>query len=166
MFQILKAFSKEDTNFVTSCSQLIAQSERVVSMPQYEFRNICDTKLESIRKRVCNYQQVCVEKPILSVCYFSKVYTPSFFSFCSILSLQMSCRIKARPCLSRLVLNLMPWGAWTLCPRTVTWTWCRFHAPRAAHQPDVPLASASGARTPFLALTQTKVGIQLRNFIL
>ncbi|XP_060737001.1 phosphatidylinositol 3,4,5-trisphosphate-dependent Rac exchanger 1 protein isoform X2 [Tachysurus vachellii] len=55
--KILKAFSKEDTNFVTSCSQLIAQSERVVSMPQYEFRNICDTKLESIRKRICNYQQ-------------------------------------------------------------------------------------------------------------
>lgn len=57
-FQILEAFSKDDRHFVTSCSQLIAQSDRVVSMPQYEFRNICDTKLESIRTRICSYQQV------------------------------------------------------------------------------------------------------------
>lgn len=59
--KILEAFSKDDNHFVTSCSQLIAQSERVVSMPQYEFRNICDTKLESIRKRICRYQQFADE---------------------------------------------------------------------------------------------------------
>lgn len=58
LFQILEAFSKDDKHFVTSCSQLIAQSERVMSMPQYEFRNICDTKLESIRTRICSYQRV------------------------------------------------------------------------------------------------------------
>lgn len=27
-------------------------------MPQFEFRNICDTKLESIRRRISRYQQV------------------------------------------------------------------------------------------------------------
>lgn len=27
-------------------------------MPQYEFRQICDTKLESIRRRISSYQQV------------------------------------------------------------------------------------------------------------
>ncbi|TSN76597.1 Phosphatidylinositol 3,4,5-trisphosphate-dependent Rac exchanger 1 protein [Bagarius yarrelli] len=59
--KILEAFSKDDSHFVTSCSHLIAQNERVVSMPQYEFRNICDTKLESIRKRICSYQQFADE---------------------------------------------------------------------------------------------------------
>uniref|UniRef100_A0AAR2M4Q1 Phosphatidylinositol-3,4,5-trisphosphate-dependent Rac exchange factor 1 n=1 Tax=Pygocentrus nattereri TaxID=42514 RepID=A0AAR2M4Q1_PYGNA len=59
--KILEAFAKDDNHFVTSCSQLIAQSERVVSMPQYEFRNICDTKLESIQKRICNYRQFAEE---------------------------------------------------------------------------------------------------------
>ncbi|KAL7884930.1 hypothetical protein AOLI_G00077000 [Acnodon oligacanthus] len=59
--KILEAFAKDDNHFVTSCSQLIAQSERVVSMPQYEFRNICDTKLESIQKRICSYRQFAEE---------------------------------------------------------------------------------------------------------
>lgn len=68
-FQILEAFSKDDSRFVTSCSQLIAQSERVMSMPQYEFRNICDTKLESIRTRICSYQMV--GQPTLLIQSFS-----------------------------------------------------------------------------------------------
>ena len=56
--QILEAFSGDDSVFVRNCSQLISQSDRVVSMPQYEFRQICDTKLESIRRRISSYQQV------------------------------------------------------------------------------------------------------------
>lgn len=56
--QILEAFSNDDSLFVRNCSQLISQSERVVTMPQYEFRQICDTKLESIRRRISSYQQV------------------------------------------------------------------------------------------------------------
>uniref|UniRef100_W5JY16 Phosphatidylinositol-3,4,5-trisphosphate dependent Rac exchange factor 1 n=1 Tax=Astyanax mexicanus TaxID=7994 RepID=W5JY16_ASTMX len=59
--KILEAFAKDDDHFVTCCSHLIAQSDRVVSMPQYEFRNICDTKLESIQKRICSYRQFADE---------------------------------------------------------------------------------------------------------
>lgn len=49
---------KDDSLFVKSCRQLMAQNEKVVTMPQFEFRNICDTKLESIDKRIFNYKQV------------------------------------------------------------------------------------------------------------
>uniref|UniRef100_A0A4W4GA93 Phosphatidylinositol 3,4,5-trisphosphate-dependent Rac exchanger 1 protein n=1 Tax=Electrophorus electricus TaxID=8005 RepID=A0A4W4GA93_ELEEL len=59
--KILQAFAKDDGHFVTSCSQLIAQSERVVSMPQFEFRNICDTKLERIHRRIRSYRQFAEE---------------------------------------------------------------------------------------------------------
>lgn len=54
----MEAFSSDDSLFVRNCSQLISQSDRVVTMPQYEFRQICDTKLESIRRRISNYHQV------------------------------------------------------------------------------------------------------------
>lgn len=56
--QILEAFVKDDSLFVKNCRQLMAQNEKVVTMPQYEFRNICDTKLESIDKRIFSYKQV------------------------------------------------------------------------------------------------------------
>uniref|UniRef100_A0A8D0AMF2 Phosphatidylinositol 3,4,5-trisphosphate-dependent Rac exchanger 1 protein n=1 Tax=Sander lucioperca TaxID=283035 RepID=A0A8D0AMF2_SANLU len=59
--KILEAFSGDDSLFVRNCSQLISQSDRVVTMPQYEFRQICDTKLESIRRRISSYQQFALE---------------------------------------------------------------------------------------------------------
>uniref|UniRef100_A0A8C4IPF8 Phosphatidylinositol 3,4,5-trisphosphate-dependent Rac exchanger 1 protein n=1 Tax=Dicentrarchus labrax TaxID=13489 RepID=A0A8C4IPF8_DICLA len=59
--KILEAFSADDSLFVRNCSQLISQSDRVVTMPQYEFRQICDTKLESIRRRISSYQQFALE---------------------------------------------------------------------------------------------------------
>uniref|UniRef100_A0A674BSK2 Phosphatidylinositol-3,4,5-trisphosphate dependent Rac exchange factor 1 n=1 Tax=Salmo trutta TaxID=8032 RepID=A0A674BSK2_SALTR len=59
--KILEAFASDDSHFVRSCSQLISQSDRVMSMPQFEFRNICDTKLESIRRRISRYQQFAQE---------------------------------------------------------------------------------------------------------
>ncbi|XP_061656791.1 phosphatidylinositol 3,4,5-trisphosphate-dependent Rac exchanger 1 protein isoform X1 [Syngnathoides biaculeatus] len=59
--KILEAFSSDDVLFVSNCSQLISQSDRVVTMPQYEFRHICDTKLESIRRRINSYQQFSLE---------------------------------------------------------------------------------------------------------
>ncbi|KAL0185917.1 hypothetical protein M9458_017587, partial [Cirrhinus mrigala] len=55
---ILEAFVKDDSLFVKSCRHLMSQNEKVVTMPQFEFRNICDTKLESIEKRICSYKQV------------------------------------------------------------------------------------------------------------
>uniref|UniRef100_A0A8B9LKQ3 Phosphatidylinositol-3,4,5-trisphosphate-dependent Rac exchange factor 1 n=1 Tax=Astyanax mexicanus TaxID=7994 RepID=A0A8B9LKQ3_ASTMX len=75
--KILEAFAKDDDHFVTCCSHLIAQSDRVVSMPQYEFRNICDTKLESIQKRICSYRQVTARKHPLS--HFKLPFTVIFF---------------------------------------------------------------------------------------
>uniref|UniRef100_A0A672LCV8 Phosphatidylinositol-3,4,5-trisphosphate dependent Rac exchange factor 1 n=1 Tax=Sinocyclocheilus grahami TaxID=75366 RepID=A0A672LCV8_SINGR len=59
--KILEAFVKDDSLFVKSCRQLMAQNEKVVTMPQFEFRNICDTKLESIEKRICSYKQFVEE---------------------------------------------------------------------------------------------------------
>uniref|UniRef100_A0A8C3AG73 Phosphatidylinositol-3,4,5-trisphosphate dependent Rac exchange factor 1 n=1 Tax=Cyclopterus lumpus TaxID=8103 RepID=A0A8C3AG73_CYCLU len=59
--KILEAFSADDSLFVRNCSQLISQSDRVVTMSQYEFRQICDTKLESIRRRISSYQQFALE---------------------------------------------------------------------------------------------------------
>ncbi|XP_076859942.1 phosphatidylinositol 3,4,5-trisphosphate-dependent Rac exchanger 1 protein [Brachyhypopomus gauderio] len=59
--KILQAFAKDDSHFVTNCRQLIAQSDRVVSMPQFEFRNICDTKLVKIHKRIYSYRKFVEE---------------------------------------------------------------------------------------------------------
>ncbi|XP_048065877.1 phosphatidylinositol 3,4,5-trisphosphate-dependent Rac exchanger 1 protein [Megalobrama amblycephala] len=59
--KILEAFVKDDSLFVKSCRQLMAQNEKVVTMPQFEFRNICDTKLESIDKRIFSYKQFVEE---------------------------------------------------------------------------------------------------------
>ncbi|KAJ3586876.1 hypothetical protein NHX12_013268 [Muraenolepis orangiensis] len=58
---ILEAFARDDDHFVTNCSQLISQSERVVTMSQYEFRHICDAKLESLQRRIAHYQQFAQE---------------------------------------------------------------------------------------------------------
>uniref|UniRef100_A0A671PEC5 Phosphatidylinositol 3,4,5-trisphosphate-dependent Rac exchanger 1 protein-like n=1 Tax=Sinocyclocheilus anshuiensis TaxID=1608454 RepID=A0A671PEC5_9TELE len=59
--KILESFGKEDSLFVKNCQQLMAQNEKVLTMPQFEFRNICDTKLESIEKRICSYKQFVEE---------------------------------------------------------------------------------------------------------
>uniref|UniRef100_A0A3Q3MJP7 Phosphatidylinositol 3,4,5-trisphosphate-dependent Rac exchanger 1 protein n=1 Tax=Labrus bergylta TaxID=56723 RepID=A0A3Q3MJP7_9LABR len=59
--KILEAFSSDDRLFVDNCSQLISQSDRVVTMPQFEFREICDTKLKRIRQRISSYQQFAEE---------------------------------------------------------------------------------------------------------
>ncbi|XP_061913098.1 phosphatidylinositol 3,4,5-trisphosphate-dependent Rac exchanger 1 protein isoform X2 [Entelurus aequoreus] len=59
--KILEAFCSDDRLFVSNCSQLISQGHKVVTMPQYEFRHICDTKLDSIRRRISSYQQFSLE---------------------------------------------------------------------------------------------------------
>lgn len=59
--KVLKAFVKDDSQFVRSCRQLMSQNDKVVSMPQFEFRNICDTKMESIERRICSYEQFVEE---------------------------------------------------------------------------------------------------------
>ncbi|KAJ8257306.1 hypothetical protein GJAV_G00184180 [Gymnothorax javanicus] len=59
--EILEAFAREDDVFVSNCSQLISRSVRMVSMPQYEFRSICDSKLQEIQTRLSSYQQFAQE---------------------------------------------------------------------------------------------------------
>uniref|UniRef100_A0A663N199 Phosphatidylinositol 3,4,5-trisphosphate-dependent Rac exchanger 1 protein n=1 Tax=Athene cunicularia TaxID=194338 RepID=A0A663N199_ATHCN len=59
--KILEAFAAEDNHFVRNCKRLISLSSAVATMPQYEFRQICDTKLESISRRLTNYQEFADE---------------------------------------------------------------------------------------------------------
>uniref|UniRef100_A0A8C2L4V1 Phosphatidylinositol-3,4,5-trisphosphate-dependent Rac exchange factor 1 n=1 Tax=Cyprinus carpio TaxID=7962 RepID=A0A8C2L4V1_CYPCA len=70
-----KAFVKDDSLFVKSCRQLMAQNEKVVTMPQFEFRSICDTKLESIEKRICSYKQFVEELQTKAWPMFKKAST-------------------------------------------------------------------------------------------
>uniref|UniRef100_A0A8C4K008 Phosphatidylinositol 3,4,5-trisphosphate-dependent Rac exchanger 1 protein n=1 Tax=Dromaius novaehollandiae TaxID=8790 RepID=A0A8C4K008_DRONO len=59
--KILEAFAAEDNHFVRNCKRLISLSSAVATMPQYEFRQICDTKMESISRRLANYQEFADE---------------------------------------------------------------------------------------------------------
>ncbi|RMB95934.1 hypothetical protein DUI87_28048 [Hirundo rustica rustica] len=59
--KILEAFAAEDSNFVRNCERLISLSSAVATMPQYEFRQICDTKLEIISRRLTSYQEFADE---------------------------------------------------------------------------------------------------------
>lgn len=56
--QILEAFAADDGVFVQNCGRLMALNNNIKTMSHYEFRNICDTKLESISQRIVCYQQV------------------------------------------------------------------------------------------------------------
>ncbi|CAN2389839.1 Rac guanyl-nucleotide exchange factor activity [Pristimantis euphronides] len=59
--KILQAFIADDIQFVKNCTRLIATSKSVMTMPQYEFRHICDSKLENISRRISSYQEFAVE---------------------------------------------------------------------------------------------------------
>ncbi|XP_008825683.1 phosphatidylinositol 3,4,5-trisphosphate-dependent Rac exchanger 1 protein [Nannospalax galili] len=58
--KILEAFAADDSIFVQNCGRLMAMSSAIVTMPHYEFRNICDTKLENIGQRIAHYQEFAV----------------------------------------------------------------------------------------------------------
>uniref|UniRef100_A0A8C1U4D9 Phosphatidylinositol-3,4,5-trisphosphate-dependent Rac exchange factor 1 n=1 Tax=Cyprinus carpio TaxID=7962 RepID=A0A8C1U4D9_CYPCA len=73
--KILEAFVKDDSLLIKSCRQLMAQNEKVVTMPQFEFRSICDTKLESIEKRICSYKQFVEELQTKAWPMFKKAST-------------------------------------------------------------------------------------------
>lgn len=59
--KILQAFIADDVQFVKNCTRLIAMSKSVMTMPQYEFRQICDTKLETISRRISSYEEFADE---------------------------------------------------------------------------------------------------------
>uniref|UniRef100_A0A670IQ08 Phosphatidylinositol 3,4,5-trisphosphate-dependent Rac exchanger 1 protein n=1 Tax=Podarcis muralis TaxID=64176 RepID=A0A670IQ08_PODMU len=59
--KILEAFATDDSFFVRNCRRLMSLSNAVVTMPQFECRQICDTKLESISRRVASYQEFADE---------------------------------------------------------------------------------------------------------
>ncbi|KAK2110102.1 Phosphatidylinositol-3,4,5-trisphosphate-dependent Rac exchanger 1 protein [Saguinus oedipus] len=59
--KILEAFAADDSVFVENCGRLMALSSAMVTMPHFEFRNICDTKLESIGQRIACYQEFAAQ---------------------------------------------------------------------------------------------------------
>ncbi|PNI59677.1 PREX1 isoform 1 [Pan troglodytes] len=59
--KILEAFAANDSVFVENCGRLVALSSAIVTMPHFEFRNICDTKLESIGQRIACYQEFAAQ---------------------------------------------------------------------------------------------------------
>uniref|UniRef100_A0A8C9PGT2 Phosphatidylinositol-3,4,5-trisphosphate dependent Rac exchange factor 1 n=1 Tax=Spermophilus dauricus TaxID=99837 RepID=A0A8C9PGT2_SPEDA len=59
--KVLEAFAAEDSAFVQNCGRLMARSSAIVTMPHFEFHNICDTKLESIGRRIACYQKFAAQ---------------------------------------------------------------------------------------------------------
>uniref|UniRef100_A0A452VJX0 Phosphatidylinositol-3,4,5-trisphosphate dependent Rac exchange factor 1 n=1 Tax=Ursus maritimus TaxID=29073 RepID=A0A452VJX0_URSMA len=59
--KILKAFAADDSVFVQNCGRLMALNNNIKTMSHYEFRNICDTKLESIGQRIACYQEFAAQ---------------------------------------------------------------------------------------------------------
>uniref|UniRef100_A0A8D1GD50 Phosphatidylinositol 3,4,5-trisphosphate-dependent Rac exchanger 1 protein n=1 Tax=Sus scrofa TaxID=9823 RepID=A0A8D1GD50_PIG len=59
--KILEAFAANDSVFVQNCGRLMALSSNMKTMSHYEFRNICDTKLESIGQRISCYQEFAAQ---------------------------------------------------------------------------------------------------------
>ncbi|XP_032460049.1 phosphatidylinositol 3,4,5-trisphosphate-dependent Rac exchanger 1 protein isoform X3 [Phocoena sinus] len=59
--KILEAFATDDSVFVQNCGRLMALSNNIRTMSHYEFRNICDTKLESIGQRIALYQEFAAQ---------------------------------------------------------------------------------------------------------
>lgn len=63
--QILEAFAADDRIFVQNCGRLMALSNSMRTMSHFEFRNICDTKLESIGQRIARYQEVLMPSRLI-----------------------------------------------------------------------------------------------------
>nr|XP_010957072.2 LOW QUALITY PROTEIN: phosphatidylinositol 3,4,5-trisphosphate-dependent Rac exchanger 1 protein [Camelus bactrianus] len=59
--KILEAFAADDSVFMQNCGRLMALSSVVKTMFHYEFRNTCDTKLESIGQRIACYQEFAAQ---------------------------------------------------------------------------------------------------------
>ncbi|XP_054946328.1 phosphatidylinositol 3,4,5-trisphosphate-dependent Rac exchanger 1 protein isoform X1 [Physeter macrocephalus] len=59
--KVLEAFATDDSVFVQNCGRLMALSNNIRTMSHYEFRNICDTKLESIGQRIALYQEFAAQ---------------------------------------------------------------------------------------------------------
>ncbi|XP_024895504.1 phosphatidylinositol 3,4,5-trisphosphate-dependent Rac exchanger 1 protein [Pteropus alecto] len=59
--KILEAFAADDGVFVQNCGRLMALNNNIKTMSHYEFRNICDTKLESISQRIVCYQEFAAQ---------------------------------------------------------------------------------------------------------
>ncbi|XP_075427394.1 phosphatidylinositol 3,4,5-trisphosphate-dependent Rac exchanger 1 protein isoform X2 [Ascaphus truei] len=84
--KILQSFVADDNHFVKNCKRLISMSKSVMTMPQYEFRHICDTKLENISRRIANYEEFADELEMkVSPCFkraTSEPHTLQSTDFC------------------------------------------------------------------------------------
>ncbi|XP_055964437.1 phosphatidylinositol 3,4,5-trisphosphate-dependent Rac exchanger 1 protein [Sorex fumeus] len=59
--KVLEAFAAEDSVFVQNCGRLMALSNSMKTMSHFEFRSICDAKLESIGQRIARYQEFAAQ---------------------------------------------------------------------------------------------------------
>ncbi|XP_040837287.1 phosphatidylinositol 3,4,5-trisphosphate-dependent Rac exchanger 1 protein isoform X2 [Ochotona curzoniae] len=59
--KVLEAFAADDSVFVQNCGRLMALSSAMVTMSHYEFRSACDTKLESLGRRITRYQEFAAQ---------------------------------------------------------------------------------------------------------
>ncbi|XP_054994912.1 phosphatidylinositol 3,4,5-trisphosphate-dependent Rac exchanger 1 protein [Sorex araneus] len=59
--KVLEAFAAEDSLFVQNCGRLMALSNSLRTMSHFEFRSICDAKLESLGQRIARYQEFAAE---------------------------------------------------------------------------------------------------------
>ncbi|KAG8519617.1 Phosphatidylinositol 3,4,5-trisphosphate-dependent Rac exchanger 1 protein, partial [Galemys pyrenaicus] len=59
--KILEAFAADDSVFVQNCGRLMALSNNIKTMSHYEFRDICDLKLERIGQRIACYQEFAAQ---------------------------------------------------------------------------------------------------------
>uniref|UniRef100_G1QAE3 Phosphatidylinositol-3,4,5-trisphosphate dependent Rac exchange factor 1 n=1 Tax=Myotis lucifugus TaxID=59463 RepID=G1QAE3_MYOLU len=59
--KILEAFAADDSVFVQNCGRLMALSNSIRTMSHFEFRHICDIKLESIGQRIACYQEFAAQ---------------------------------------------------------------------------------------------------------
>ncbi|XP_039207179.1 phosphatidylinositol 3,4,5-trisphosphate-dependent Rac exchanger 1 protein isoform X2 [Crotalus tigris] len=90
--KILEAFATDDSNFVKNCRRLMSLSNAVVTMPQYEFRQICETKLESISRRIASYQEFADELKMKVSPSFKRA-TTELHSLCSMDFCPTNCHI-------------------------------------------------------------------------
>ncbi|XP_012879769.1 PREDICTED: phosphatidylinositol 3,4,5-trisphosphate-dependent Rac exchanger 1 protein [Dipodomys ordii] len=59
--KVLEALAAADRTFVQNCGRLMAMSGAIVTMSHYEFRHLCDTRLESVGRRIACYREFAAQ---------------------------------------------------------------------------------------------------------
>uniref|UniRef100_UPI00398E6B1F phosphatidylinositol 3,4,5-trisphosphate-dependent Rac exchanger 1 protein isoform X1 n=1 Tax=Pristiophorus japonicus TaxID=55135 RepID=UPI00398E6B1F len=59
--KILEALAADDRQFIKNCRGLISSRNSIIFKSQFEFRHLCESKLDTIGKRIANYSQFAQE---------------------------------------------------------------------------------------------------------